>query len=413
MASNTHVAQGSSPLTVEERLNQLQHSLSLLISERESLTASLKTARRDAQKADAAVRSEIDVLKRASEKHVAAELRARQKVLALQEAVKRAQSATREMENSVKVIEKSLPGLKARRAEKEEEYTKVKEDADRGRKEMEKEAEKDRKKVETMKGELSTLGNKMEKLTGKREKLETVVIPDLEEQLREIEREIEKAEKAESEPHVVYEFPTSSDDGFYDEGDHNGGTDRQSYLPVQRARHSSATSSHPSTAGAIGRPPPPPPGLVTPIQRPSYTPLWAPAPAPTRNRTQSSQLSPVTSMRNATHPSGTSNSNSNSNSTSSSSSPTPAAAQSSTLSSRAPAFEPSRIPLALRSSPSHSSALANSSGSGSSSGMGSAPGSGYTPSPPITIQRQPHHTNPSPSHYGNIWGFEGRANGAG
>ncbi|KAJ7048496.1 hypothetical protein C8F01DRAFT_1004475 [Mycena amicta] len=180
-------------LTAEDRLNQLQQNLVLIAAERDDLTASLKTARRDAQKTDAAMRSEIEILKRASEKHAVAEHRARQKVLALQEAAKRAQISTREMEEMVLQVEAELPALLRERSGREEGYLRVKEDADRARREREREEEKERRKLELMKSELTGLGNKMEKLTGKREKLETV-IPDLEEQLREIELEIERIE---------------------------------------------------------------------------------------------------------------------------------------------------------------------------------------------------------------------------
>ncbi|KAF8146172.1 hypothetical protein K438DRAFT_528423 [Mycena galopus ATCC 62051] len=50
-------------LMLADRLNQLQHTLSLITSERDSLCVSLKTAGQDAQKADAALRSEIEILK--------------------------------------------------------------------------------------------------------------------------------------------------------------------------------------------------------------------------------------------------------------------------------------------------------------------------------------------------------------
>ena len=106
-------------ITLEDRLSQLRHALSLTEAERESLASSLKTARRDAQKADAALRSEMDILKRASEKSAAGEHRAKQKILALQEAVKRAQAATRETEEMVKELEEQLPGLLKQKSAKE------------------------------------------------------------------------------------------------------------------------------------------------------------------------------------------------------------------------------------------------------------------------------------------------------
>lgn len=371
--TNVPPNQGFTPLTLEDRLNQLQHTLTLITSERDTLTVSLKSARRDAQKADAALRSEIEILKRASEKHTAAEHRARQKVLALQEAVKRAQTATREMEEMVKEVEGGLPALKEKRAEKEQAYVKVKEDADRARKEREREGEKERKRVEMMKGELAGLGNKMEKLNGKKEKLEDGVM-DLEEQLREIEKEIESVE---SDPYGYTFISSDPQDAGAGEVDHTGsgsGTgsgpggeivvDRQvypSYLPIQRTRHQSAHSP-----GTIGRPSP------APIQRPSHTrPNSASSSSVHQHlRTQtlqnqrSSSLHPQSpvlhttpqrrlSLKSATsqpqsqglvplQPSHVQANTSTSTSTSSSSTQATATTPASTLSSRAPPFEPGR-----------------------------------------------------------------------
>lgn len=191
---------GFTPLTLEDRLNQLQHTLGVMTAERESLSATLKSARRDAQKADANVRSEIDALKRASEKHAAAEHRAKQKVLALQESVKRAQSSSKDIYQEVKEIEESLPELNKQRAEREKEYKKVKEEMERLRKAKEEEKEKERKRIDSLNGELAGLTHKLEKLHVRREKLETATIPDLEEQLRAVELEIEAEQPFSADP---------------------------------------------------------------------------------------------------------------------------------------------------------------------------------------------------------------------
>lgn len=343
----------TAPLTLEDRYTQLQHALNLLATERETLTASLKAARRDAQKADAALRSEIDILKRASDKNGAAEHRAKQKILSLQEALKRAQTATRETEELMKEVECIVPGLEKQRAEKEEEYVKIKEEADRTRKERELEGEKERKRLEIMKGELTGLNNKLEKLNGKKEKIETGVVLDLEEQLNEIEREIQKAENDSyaftyNAPVDLKELtmedliPTHPEPGI----EHSFSTP---YTP-QPIRHQN------TNPGTIGRPSP------TAIQRPSpsnnsvgHQPqLWSPPPRQSQphqghNPRASSvhQQTPTlltnphrrSSLKSTTSPPVNS-----STSSSSSSSPTTGNAPTtiSTLSSRAPAFEPGR-----------------------------------------------------------------------
>jgi predicted nucleic acid-binding Zn-ribbon protein len=243
------------PLTIEDRLAQLQATLTQINTERETLSASLKSAKRDSQKADGALRSDIDALKRASEKHAAADARAKQRILSLQEAVKRAQTATCETEALVTEVQGVLPGLNKKRADKEEEYDKIKGEADRVRNERALEAEKEKKRIESMRSELSALNNKLEKLHGKKEKLETGIIADLEEQLKEVECEVEKAEMesyvniyapaaARAEP-TVEEIDTAA------ELSHS-----LPYLSTQRVRHQTFP------AGTIGRPPP------VPIQRP-------------------------------------------------------------------------------------------------------------------------------------------------
>ncbi|KAJ7432897.1 hypothetical protein B0H11DRAFT_1889592 [Mycena galericulata] len=343
VSSTPPVANPHPQLTLEDRLNQLQHTLSLITVERETVSVSFKAARRDAQKADAALRSEIEILKRASEKHNAAEHRARQKVLALQEAAKRAQISTREMEEMVLEVEAELPALKIQRAEKEDAYLKIKDDADRVRNDREREEEKERRKLDLLKGELTGLSNKMERLNGKKEKLETGVIPDLEEQLRAIELEIERVE---ADP-LGYTYSEDYPEGA-DEQEQPGG-----FTPVQWARQ--------QTPGVLTRPSP------VPIQRPGLTSSsssgtfsqWTtpprhqpPANSSQHQRSSSSRAprSPVTLAQALPQRHSSLKSTSASDSSSSiNSSPTTTPAvtagngNTSTLSSRAAPFEPGRM----------------------------------------------------------------------
>ncbi|TFY57796.1 hypothetical protein EVG20_g8404, partial [Dentipellis fragilis] len=73
---------------VDDYLASLQATLAHLQAEHEALLGSLKSARRDSQKSQAALRAEITSLKRASAKHTTGDVRMRQKVRALEEAVK-------------------------------------------------------------------------------------------------------------------------------------------------------------------------------------------------------------------------------------------------------------------------------------------------------------------------------------
>ena len=179
--------------TLEDRIQQLNQTLSHLQSERDSLAVSLKTTRRDAQKADAAIRADIETLKRTSDKFASVEHRARQKVLALQETVKQTLAAGSDVGNAVADIEASMPALREQQVEAEKECKLAKRQAAQAREERAALEREEKKQIDTLQTELAGLGSKLEKLNGKREKLENTVIPDLEAELRRIEEEIAKA----------------------------------------------------------------------------------------------------------------------------------------------------------------------------------------------------------------------------
>ncbi|KAJ3824837.1 hypothetical protein F5878DRAFT_576435 [Lentinula raphanica] len=195
--SSSSSGYGFAPLTLEDRVNQLQHILSDLNTEQATLTATMKASRRDAQKADANLRSEIDVLKRASERYVSLEQRSKQKLLALQEAVKRAQVTSKEMEAKMAEVNGEIPGLEKEKRKREAEHKKVKEVANKVRKAKEEQEEQERKRVEIMKTELGTLTKQLEKLDMKKDKLENGTVKELEEELENIEREMERLQREE------------------------------------------------------------------------------------------------------------------------------------------------------------------------------------------------------------------------
>ena len=259
-------------MTLEEKLKLLQRDLTVVNEERETLLASLKALRKDSQKADSALRSEIEILKRSSERHALAETRGRQKVLALQEAVKRAQNATKEIEEKVKEVEAEVPGLNKAKEEKEQEYATLKKEAEKVRKERGALEEKEKKRQEAMKAELAGLAVKLEKLGAKKEKLEIGIVPELERKLKEIEKEIEveeqnllKSEREENERYQQYQLRRQQRQrqqrGYHT---HNLSEDHPptSSVPIQRPRHHSSEFPTP-----IGRPTP------APIQRPTASNL--------------------------------------------------------------------------------------------------------------------------------------------
>ncbi|KAL4068615.1 hypothetical protein V8B97DRAFT_2008880 [Scleroderma yunnanense] len=181
--------------THEEKLRALSSTLSALNEEQATLQSSLKSTRRDAQKTATTLRTEIDVLRRASEKVVVAESKARQRVRALEDAVKRANEGREEVERETERNERAMPALREKEASAEEGLKKTREEADGVKAEKERKEEEVRKRKESTRVECASLSQKVERLGLKKERLEGSVIPDLEAQLAEIERKIELAER--------------------------------------------------------------------------------------------------------------------------------------------------------------------------------------------------------------------------
>lgn len=212
-------------ITPEERAAQLRKQLALLNSERDDLISELKLARRESQRAETALKGEIEILKRASEKHASGEHRSRQKVLALQEAVKQASAAAGGIEKMAVDIEEAMLGLSERAEEVQVEHNKVTEQAERRSTAVDAAMQADRKLVAELQGDLAGVCAKLEKVTGKKEKLEREAVPQLEERLQEIQREMEEMERAN---------PTD-DNSQQDEEDIHGPLNVRNWVPpIQR-----------------------------------------------------------------------------------------------------------------------------------------------------------------------------------
>ncbi|KAG1717799.1 uncharacterized protein EDB91DRAFT_1259258 [Suillus paluster] len=180
--------------TQEDRLPNLQSTLSTLQSRISDLTSTLKSTRRDSQKADAALKSEIEALNRASEKASAAESKARQRIRALEDAVRRASEGKDDVERTRNELEGEVPSLRKQVREKEVECEALRKEASKARREREAKEEERRKRVEGVKTEIGSADHRLERLCARQEKLEGTVLIDLEKTLMEIEKEIQEVE---------------------------------------------------------------------------------------------------------------------------------------------------------------------------------------------------------------------------
>lgn len=180
--------------TQEDRLPKLKTTLASLQTHISDLTTTLKTTRRDSQKADAALKNEIDALNRASEKASAAESKARQRIRALEDAVRRANEGKEDVERGRSELEGSNPCLRKQVREKEDECEVLKKEAAKARREREAKEEVRRRRMEGVKNEIGSVEHRLERLYARQEKLEGTVLIDLEKTLSEVEREIQEAE---------------------------------------------------------------------------------------------------------------------------------------------------------------------------------------------------------------------------
>ena len=178
-------------ITLEEYANQLRAQLAHLNQERDNLSSQLKAARKETHKADATKRTEIDALKRAAEKHVAAEVRGKQKMRALQEAAKQASAAAREAEDSTKDLEASLPALRERENEAAARHEAIAVDAAQAQADAEEALAADRARAEALRNELNSLKTRLEKLQAKKARLSGETLPKIEKQLEGLAREVE------------------------------------------------------------------------------------------------------------------------------------------------------------------------------------------------------------------------------
>ncbi|KAH8110326.1 hypothetical protein DFH11DRAFT_1709039 [Phellopilus nigrolimitatus] len=210
-ASTTTTASAPRSITIEEYAAQLRAQLAHLGSERESVSAQLKTARREAHKTDAAKRSEIEALKRSAEKHATAETRGRQKARALQEAAKQAAAAAREAEESALKVEAALPALRARAGVVVEQHKGVTKEAERSREEADEALRADRKRTADLQAELGSLTTRLEKLQARRERLSGDTLPELEAQLARVIREVELVERDANAFEVIDKGPVGFD----------------------------------------------------------------------------------------------------------------------------------------------------------------------------------------------------------
>jgi hypothetical protein len=158
--------------TFEDYLASLELSLSHLQAEHETLSNTLKSARRDSQRAQAAQRAEISSLKRAAQKHSTGDTRMKQKVRALEEAVKQAIKGREDVETEYAVLEAARVEQGAELADASQRFEETHVRAEEWRARREKAEEEAGSRLQGARAELAAVEARLEKLRAKRERLE-------------------------------------------------------------------------------------------------------------------------------------------------------------------------------------------------------------------------------------------------
>jgi len=215
---------------------QIRHLIAAAHAEKDRLQSQIKEARRASQRAEAALRAEIESVKKVIHKAGTLDRRAKQKALALQEQVKQgwagAEAADKEttaVEAGMGSLENRLEGLKVEVETVRGEWKVAKEREDDIREREKKDRAEEEKK-------LAEVAGKVDKLRVRKEKKEAEKA-ELEKRLEELTKQKEEAEKRNEE-----EKAARGSSGYYplrwDEYGHEG--------------HNRSLSSHPSLNNLSG-----------------------------------------------------------------------------------------------------------------------------------------------------------------
>lgn len=162
--------------------------------EKEHLSAQIKEARRASQRAEAALRQEIDAVKKSTEKAGSMDLRAKQKALALQEQVKQGWAGAEAADKETVGVEAGMGDLEAKLQVAMSEVGVLREELARAREREDEVREKDKRMRAEEEKKLSEVVGKVEKLKVKKERKEAEKI-ELERRIEDLERQREDVER--------------------------------------------------------------------------------------------------------------------------------------------------------------------------------------------------------------------------
>jgi hypothetical protein len=225
----------------DARLRDLGHLVAAANAEKEELAAQLKKSRRESQKAEAALRSELEALKRAMEKTALPDLRSRQKSLALQEQVKQAFHAAAEAEREYEEIQERLESWRQQEVQVKDEWARMQSARDEAIEQKTLVLDSGKKALAELDAQLAQLKTRVVKQSGKREKLqkENKELREKLESVASARREVEKRNETVRQQQMIVDDYSASGyggrGGYWDQDASSGWNTRSGGLGMRAA----------------------------------------------------------------------------------------------------------------------------------------------------------------------------------
>jgi len=220
-----------------------------------AIQASLRRARKDASRAESALRSEIEAIKRGLERMSDVDHRSKQKVLALQESIRQATLHAKDIDEEATAVESERGAWEEREREKDEELSKVKGAVEEDLRRGDAKIKVDDEEVEAMEKELQKVTKGLEEKWSSKEKLEREKVAEIELELQKVQVEIEELLR----PTSIHQQPNYAH--YYNAAPAHGQT-TTSFVPTQLinrgkgkgvARGGNRSTSNPTATGAHRR----------------------------------------------------------------------------------------------------------------------------------------------------------------
>lgn len=156
-----------------------------------AIQAAVRKARKDASRAESALRNEIEAIRRGLERMSDVDHRSKQKVLALQESIRQATTQSKDIDEEATAIESERELWEERVKEKDDELEQVRAEVEEKVRVNQSSIRNDTEEVEALEKELQHVTKSIEDKQSNKDKLEKEKIVELEQEIARIRSEIE------------------------------------------------------------------------------------------------------------------------------------------------------------------------------------------------------------------------------